>query len=103
MQCARQRDVIDIVSRARGERTLLSPAGHASVNELRTAREQHIGAEPQSFHHAGTKSFDDRVRFVGEQKRRGNAVFALEIERDRPPPAKHDVVPSLATETQTRV
>jgi hypothetical protein len=46
MQRAGQRDVVDVVAGARGERAVLTPAGHASVHELRIRGEQRLGRVP---------------------------------------------------------
>ena len=44
-----------------GERALLAPAGHAAIDEARVARQDNVRAEPQSFHHARAKAFDQGI------------------------------------------
>jgi len=86
-QHARQRDVVQIVPGALRERPRLSPTGHASVDELRIARERGVWAEAETLHRARTESFDDDIR-LRHQFERGIGRFALfQIERDRAPAA----------------
>src|SRR3546814_15377432 len=59
MEDARQRDIIDVVPRRLRIGAELPPAGHAAVDELRIVSEQHVRAEPEPFHHAGTITPDD--------------------------------------------
>src|SRR3546814_7653786 len=54
---ARQRDIIDVVPCRLRIGAELSPAGHATVDELRIVGEQHVGTEPEPLHHAGTEAF----------------------------------------------
>ena len=86
-----------------GQRTVLAPSGHASDDELRIAREQHVGAESQPLDHARPEAFDQRVRALGERERGRLPRLGLEIQRHRAPAAQHHVVPALAIQTQARV
>src|SRR3546814_15068170 len=61
----------------------LSPAGHATVDELRIVGEQHVGTEPEPLHHAGTEAFDDAVGALAQVARGGDGVGILHVERDR--------------------
>src|SRR5208282_2242050 len=58
VQCARQRDVVDVVAGGRGEWTFLTPAGHPAVNQTRIAAETDVRSDAQPLHHAGTKALD---------------------------------------------
>ena len=49
---AGERDVVDVVAGGLRHRTVLAPAGHAAVDELRVAGETHVGAETEPLGHA---------------------------------------------------
>ena len=61
VQHAGERDVVDVVAGALGERTVLAPAGHAAVDEARVARVHGVGPEAEALHHAGPEALDQRV------------------------------------------
>lgn len=60
-QQARQRHVVQVVASGPGERAVLAPARHPAIDQLGVARRAFGGAEPQPFHHAGAKAFDQNV------------------------------------------
>ena len=103
VQDARDRDVIDIVTRARRQRPGLAPAGHAAIHELRIAREHGVWPQAQALHDAGPEPFDQRIGFFGERESRVDPALRLEIKRNRAPAAQHDVVPPVAPEAEARI
>ena len=56
-----KRDVVDVVSRGRRERPVLTPAGHAPVHESWIAREANVGPESKSLGNAGAIPFEQHV------------------------------------------
>ena len=64
------------------QRAFLAPAGHAAIDQLWIAREHDVRAEAETFHHAGTKTFDQRI-CAGEQVedlRDGGLVLQIELD-----------------------
>ena len=70
-------------SRARRERSLLAPAGHAAVDELPIAGKKNVGTEPKALHHAGAEAFDQRVGRRNQAQRRIDTGRLLQIDRNR--------------------
>ena len=104
VQHAGERDVVDVVAGALGERAVLAPAGHAAVDEARIAREHDVGPEAEALHHAGTEAFDQRV---GASRRGASAASApcavFRSSVDRAAAAQHDVEAALAAEAEARI
>ena len=48
------------------QRPLLSPAGHAAVDQPRIVAEQHVRSEPEPLHHAGAEALDQPVGVAGK-------------------------------------
>jgi hypothetical protein len=61
IQRAADGDVVEVVARGLCERTLLSPAGHAAVDDAGVARQHRIGPEAQALHHAWPVALDEHV------------------------------------------
>lgn len=74
MQRAGDREVVDVMACLVAARAVLSPAGHAAEHQRGPQREQPGGAEPQPFHHAGTKALDRHVG-MAQQFARGRESF----------------------------
>ena len=70
-----------------GERAILSPAGHAAVDELCIARQADVRPQPQPLHDAGAKALDQRVGLVDETQRSGAAFGALDVQPHGAAPA----------------
>ena len=66
VQCAGQRDVIDVVPGGLGQRPVLAPPGHPAVDQPRVVREQDIGAQAVAFHHARAKALDQPIGSADE-------------------------------------
>ena len=81
VQRAGERDVVDVVARRLRERARLPPARHAAVDEFRIALEANVGPETQTFHHAGTETFDQRIGFLDQLQRGFDGFRLLEVER----------------------
>src|SRR5262245_57933720 len=77
-----QRDVIEIVTRRLRERTVLTPSGHASIDQARIAFEADIGAKTEALHYAGAHALDQRIAVLDEAQNRFDAARRLEIHRD---------------------
>jgi hypothetical protein len=63
------------------ERTVLPPAGHASVHETRVAPAAHVGPEPQSLRHPGSKTLDQHVTAIREPQQHIHAHGLFQVER----------------------
>ena len=63
MACERpgQGEVVDVVTGGFRQRSRLSPACHAAVDQPRIARERDVRAEAESLHGAGPEAFDQSV------------------------------------------
>lgn len=79
---AGDRDVADVVSRGRGERSVLAPAGHPAVDEPRVAGEAGLGADAEAFGDAGPVALDQDVGARDEVEHGGGAVLGLEVDED---------------------
>ncbi len=64
------------------QRAFLTPSGHAAINQTRIARLHHVRPEPQPFHHAGAKAFDQRVGMSEQIKYLRDRSLVLQIEFD---------------------
>ena len=87
VNCPRKRHIIGIVARDLRQRPLLPPAGHSRVDQPRIAREGHVGAQPQPFHHPGPEPLDQRIRHFNQAQHRRHPIRRLEIEYHRASPA----------------
>src|SRR5581483_12326644 len=86
---ARERDVVDVVTRRVGHGTVLAPPGHAPVDEPGVAREAHVGAETETLHHTGPEALGQRVGLPDETEQGLDAVGVLEVDADGAPAAVH--------------
>ena len=82
-QRAGQRDVVDVVAGHLRVGAFLTPAGHPAIDNLRVALEADVGTEAEAFHDAGTEAFEQRVRALDQLERDFDALWILEVERDR--------------------
>src|SRR5262249_24279721 len=73
------------------EGSRLPPAGHATVDEPRVAREARVGAEAQALGDAGTEALDEGVGLLDEAEHRLDAVGLLQIHGDRAAAPVHEV------------
>jgi hypothetical protein len=89
---AGQRDVRDVVPRARGERALLAPAGHPSVDELRVAGVAGLGADAEALGDARAVALDEDVGAVDQVEDAVRAVGCLQVDDHRALVAVGDVV-----------
>jgi len=64
------------------QRAFLTPSGHAAIHQARVARLHQFGPEPEPFHHAGTKAFDQRVGMAEQFEHLGDRGLVLEVELD---------------------
>ena len=88
---AGERDVVDVVAGGLRHRTVLAPAGHAAVDELRVAGEARVGAEAEPLGDAGPEALDQRVGLLDEREHRLDAVGLLQVDADRAPAAVQDL------------
>src|SRR5690606_37748441 len=63
-------------------RTVLTPSGHAAVDELRVAGEALVGADAETLHHAGAEALGQRVGALDEIEQGGDPDGVLEIDGD---------------------
>ena len=75
-------DIIDVVPCSVGERAVLSPAGHACIDEARVEAQELVRPQPQPLHHAGTEALDQHIGLGHGSAAEGLAFLALEIEAD---------------------
>ena len=88
-QYAAERDIVDVVPGAAGQRPLLPPAGDAAVDQARVQRQRRVRPQPQLFHHAGAQPLDQPVGSPDQAARQVQVVRRLQIQRDRPAAAMH--------------
>ncbi len=86
-----ERDVVDVMSGRVRVRTVLAPAGHPPVDELRVAGQAVVGPDAESLGHARTEGLEQRVRLLDEAQDELDACGALQIDADRAPPALQHV------------
>ena len=72
MQGSRQRYVINVVSSGVGQRALLTPTSHSSVDHPFIATTNYIWADAESFAHPWPKWVDEDISAVGEFEQCGN-------------------------------
>lgn len=87
VQCARERDVVDVVPRGLGQRAVLAPAGHPAVDQAGVALQAGVRAEPEPLHDAGPEALDEHVGAVGESQHRVACGGVLEVGGHRGPAA----------------
>ena len=93
---AREGDVVDVVAGHVRERPVLTPAGHAAVDEARIALQAHVGTEPEALGDSGAKRLHERVGRLDHPEHARDAVGVLQVDGHRPPAARRDGVGSGA-------
>ena len=83
MQRAGQREVVDVVTGLLRDRALLSPSGHAGVDEARIDCAAGLGPKPEPLRHAGSIALDQRIGLGHELQHRRDRSGLLEVERER--------------------
>lgn len=68
---------------ALGQRSLLAPAGHPAVDELRIAGQAGVGAHAEAFRDAGAVALDEDVGAFDEVQDGGRAFGGLEVDEHR--------------------
>ena len=66
VESARDGDVVDVVACGVGQRTVLAPSRHASVDEPRVPFQADVRPEPEPFGDAGAKAFQQDVRALDQ-------------------------------------
>ena len=82
-----ERDVVDVVAGGLRHRTVLAPAGHAAVDELRVAGEADVGTEAEALGHARPVALDQRVGLLDQPQHQLDAFGVLQVDADRAPAA----------------
>ncbi len=72
-------DVVDVVARAVGHRSELTPAGHPAVHQPRIAGQHLVGAEAHAFGDARAEAFDQHVGLVEQPEHLLDIGRVLEI------------------------
>ncbi len=78
-----EREVIGVVSRARGERSVLPVPRDATVHEAWVIGAQRVGAEAQALHDARAQPLQHHVDAAREAPRDREIVGLFEVQRDR--------------------
>ena len=98
MQHARERDVIDVVTRSVGHGSILAPPSHAAINQCRISGQTHIGAQPQTLGYAGTKPLKQDIGAFHQFQHGLHTRFALKIYSNTlAPPRQHIVFVGVLT------
>ena len=71
---ATERDVVDVVTRGLRVRTVLAPAGHAPVDELRVPGEAGVRSDAEPLGDARPEPLDERVGLLDEREHGLDAV-----------------------------
>jgi hypothetical protein len=82
--------------------TVLSPTGHATVDELWISRETRIRAKAKSLHRSRPESFDQCVGARNEVERDRDILSSFEIQRDRRSSAREHVVARIVRHNTRR-
>ena len=72
-------DVVDVVTGGVGDRAVLSPAGHATEDELRIPFQADVGAEAEPFHDARSEPLDQAVGLLDHVEHRFDCLRTLEV------------------------
>jgi hypothetical protein len=82
VQGTRQADVVDVVARSLSHGSVLSPAGHAPVDEFRVAGEAVVGTEAETFGDARAEALEEAVGALDQAQHRFHALRVLEVHGD---------------------
>ena len=82
-QGAADGDVVDVVAGHGRHRPVLSPAGHASVDQAAVPGEAGVGPEAQSLGHAGAETLDQPVGLLDQPEHELHCVWVLQVDADR--------------------
>ncbi|QND97732.1 hypothetical protein SY91_05188 [Burkholderia cenocepacia] len=77
-----QRDVVQVVPGRGCQRSILAPAGHAPVDQLRIAARANVGPEAEPLHHAGPQALDQRIGLRDQIERGVPPGRRLQVEFD---------------------
>ena len=83
VQDAGERNVVDVMACDWGKRSILSPSGHASVDQPRIARQAFVRPESEPLHHAGAHRINQRVGVLDQTQNRFDTLRMLQINRNR--------------------
>jgi hypothetical protein len=67
------------------------PAGHATKHQLGVAGQTLIGSHTESFHHPGSKTFDDCIGAFDEREQCFDALGMFQVERNVATSAQHHI------------
>ncbi len=96
LERAGERDVVDVVPGRAGERSRLTEAGHAPVDEPRVAREADVGPEAEALHHAGPEPLEQPIGALHEPQHRRDRFGVLQVDGDAAPAAREQITRSSA-------
>src|SRR3546814_828277 len=80
IQRAGQRYIIEVVPRRGGQRTFLTPAGHAAIDQLRVDRMAGFRPEAEALHHARPVSLNQAVRMSEQPANHLDAGRLLQVD-----------------------
>lgn len=93
-------DVVQVVPGIPGERTVLTPAGDARVDESRILPAAVFGADPEPLGDARSEALDQYIGPGGQRPYERTPFGLLEIREDGPTAAPHDVGRAFGAEPQ---
>ena len=82
---------------------VLTPAGHASIDQTFISAQTLRWPDSKPFHHSGSKAFEQRVGIRAQTKHKFDTVRMLQIDRDRRPASIHQIVFRRQGNTEIRV
>ena len=94
---ASEGDVVDVMARGTGHRTILPPPGHAAVDKLRVAGETHFGAKTEPLRHPGSESLHEAVSLIDQPKYEVHAGRIFQIHSHGPSAPVHQIHVGLGT------
>ena len=92
-----QRYVINVVPRRVRIWPVLPPTSHSSEHKFFVSRKTNIWSNTESFHHAGSKSFDQSICALDKLQQRFNTIGLFQVDRDIFSSALHHVPICVAT------
>ena len=79
VQCAAQRNVVEVVTGSVGQRTLLSPTGDASVHQSRVALEASVRSESKTLRDTRSKTLEQSVGGFDQAQDGVNGARILQV------------------------
>ena len=91
VQSPGQGDVVDVMPRRLGHRTLLAPTRHTSEDDPRIPFQTDVGSEPKALHDAGAKPFNHDIGLFDHLQDEFNPFRILQIHSHAATTASQDI------------